>query len=515
MTGSTTETAPLPRPWFTDDATALAETIARGECSAEQALERTLADIAAIDPQLGAVCLLAPEVGRAQAQALDAELAACRSDAARQALLQRRPFLGVPLLLKDVGPATAHRGLPSRMGSRLFPAGMPWPVDGTLTERYLAAGFVPFGRSTSPEMGMSASTEALAYGGPTRNPWQRAHSSGGSSGGAAAATASGMVAIAHANDGAGSIRIPASACGLIGLKPSRGLMPNGPLAGEGWGGLTSDHVLARSVRDCARALDVGAGADPGAPYAAPPRPPSFVRALEEPPRALRIGLVNAFYEGDAVHAEVAAAVDAFAQRLQALGHAVEPARLPFGTHEVLRPVMLAVATGTALFLEQLQAQRGRAIAPEEVEAVVWSAWQTAKALPASAYLEAVNSFHRLGRQMAQFHARYDLLLTPTLAEPPAPLGRYTMDRSDFIDYRLGPQGLWRYSPFCPLANATGAPAISLPAGLGSGGLPIGAMLSAALCEDALLLRLAAQWELAAGPLPMPHRAPAARATAAG
>ena len=207
-----------------------------------------------------------------------------------------------------------------------------------------------------------------------------------------------------------------------------------------------------------------------------------------------------------MHTEVAAAIDACAARLQRLGHAVEAAALPFGTHAVLRPAMLAVAAGTGLFLDQLQAQRGRDITRDELEPVVWSAWQTAAALKASDYLDAVNTFHRLGRQMAQFHERFELLLTPTLAEPPALLGRFTMDRPDFIDYRLGPQGLWRYSPFCPLANATGAPAISLPAGCSASGLPIGAMLAAPLGQDALLLRVAAQLEAAHGPLPMPFRA---------
>ena len=147
-------------PWFQADATQLAAGIVRGDCSAVQALERTLADVQALQPRLNAVCLLAPEVGRAQAEALDAELAACTDEPARAALLQRRPFFGVPLLLKDVGAATAHRALPSRAGSRLFPQGAPWPEDGELTKRYLAAGFVPFGRTTSPEMGISASTEA-------------------------------------------------------------------------------------------------------------------------------------------------------------------------------------------------------------------------------------------------------------------------------------------------------------------------------------------------------------------
>lgn len=490
------DTTPLPRPWFHGDASALAAAIVRGEFSAAQALQRTLADVAVLDPALNAVCLLNAELGLAQATALDAQLAACRSDAERDALHLSRPFFGVPLLLKDVGPATAHRGLPSRMGSRLFPDGMPWPVDGTLTRRYLAAGFVPFGRSTSPEMGMSATTEAVAYGGPTRNPWHRGHSAGGSSGGAGAATASGMVTIAHANDGAGSIRIPASACGLIGLKPSRGLMPTGPLAGEGWGGLTTDHMLTRSVRDCARALDAGAGGEPGAPYAAPVAPASWADELGDSPRGLRIGLVNHFFEGDPVHPEVAAVTQAFAEQLQRLGHHVEPAQVDFDTLETVRPVMLAVATGTALFLDQLARTRGRAVEAGEVEPVVWSAAGYARALTATDYMAAVNTFHRLGRQMAAFHQRHDLLLTPTLAEPPAPLGRYTMDHPDFIAYRAGPEGLWRYSPFCPLANATGAPAISLPAGVSRSGLPIGVMLAAEHGKDLLLLRIAAQWEAA-------------------
>ena len=186
----------------------------------------------------------------------------------------QQPFIGVPLLLKDL--VTAAVGLPSRMGSRLTsrisgPQGMGihWPVDSTLVARQRGAGFVLFGRGTSPEMGISPSTEALAYGGPTRNPFNTAFSAGGSSGGAAAALAGGLVKVAQANDGAGSIRIPASCCGLIGLKPSRGLVPAAPLAGESWGGLAADHMLTGSVRDSAAALWATAGADAGAPCAAP------------------------------------------------------------------------------------------------------------------------------------------------------------------------------------------------------------------------------------------------------
>ena len=209
--------------WFEGDATAMAQAIVRGEFSAAVALQRTVQGLREHGAALNGVALWCSELGFEQAQQLDAELGTCTDDAARDALLQRRPFFGVPLLLKDVGPASAHPGIASRMGSRLFgEGGRRWSQMGTLTQRYLDAGFVPFGRSTSPEMGISPSTEALAYGGPTRNPWNLAHSAGGSSGGAAALTAAGLVSIAHANDGAGSIRIPASCCGLIGLNPSRG-----------------------------------------------------------------------------------------------------------------------------------------------------------------------------------------------------------------------------------------------------------------------------------------------------
>ena len=483
--------------WFQGDATALAQAIVRGEFSAQDALQRTVQGLREHGATLNGVALWCVEVGLGQAQALDAELAACGDDAARQSLLQRRPFFGVPLLLKDVGPASAHPQIASRMGSRLFgDAGRRWPQMGALTQRYLDAGFVPFGRSTSPEMGISASTEALAYGGPTRNPWNLAHSAGGSSGGAAALTAAGLVSIAHANDGAGSIRIPAACCGLIGLKPSRGLMPMGPLAGEAWGGLATDHMLTRTVRDCALALDVSAGSDPGAPYAAPLRPASFVTALAEPPRPLRIALCASFFEGDPVHADVAQAVHAFGALLQKLGHQVDEVPTGLNTLDIVRPLMQVVAAGTAMTLQGIAQARGRAITEAEVEPATFGALKLGQGVSGAQLLASIHALHMLGRHMAAFHQRYDVLLTPVLAEPPALLGRFAMSNPDFNDYRLGPAGLWRYSPFAPLANATGAPSISLPVGLSTQGLPIGAMLSAALGEDALLLRLAAQWEAA-------------------
>lgn len=480
-----------------EDALALAQRMARGELSAVAALEQALARVQRLNPRLNAVAALAAELGHERARQLDAERAQCKNESELASLHDRYPFFGVPLLLKDVGPATAHTRLPSRMGSRAFgEQGVSWPTDGTLTRRYLAAGFVPFGRSTSPEMGMSASTEAVAYGGPTRNPHDLSRSAGGSSGGAASALASGMVAIAHANDGAGSIRIPAAASGLVGLKPSRGLIPTGPLVGEAWGGLAIDHMLTRSVRDCAVALDISAGSDAGAPYAAPRWDGRAAElAIEVAPPPLRIGLCNHFFEGDAVDAEVAAAVEAFARWLEGQGHAVIPVRLPFTTREVVHPVMQVVATGSAMILEGHARARGRPLGDDELEPVTASACRTARALSAVDYLQAVSTFHTLARRMGEFHEHYDLLLTPTLAEPAARLGRFAMNNPDFIDYRLGPQGLWRYTPFTPLANATGAPSIALAVGKTASGLPLSAMLGAALGQDLLLLRVARQWEL--------------------
>jgi amidase len=451
------------------------------------------------------VCLLDAELGLRGAAKVDAQLAACNSDAQRLALLDAQPFLGVPLLVKDLG--TAATDLPSRMGSRLVSRvsgppgsvgkGIHWPVDSTLVARYRQAGFIPFGRSTSPEMGISPSTEAVAYGGPTRNPYNTAHSAGGSSGGAASALASGMVHIAHANDGAGSIRIPASCCGLIGLKPSRGLVPAGPLAGESWGGLAADHMLSTSTRDSAAALLATAGADAGAPYAAPGLLQGLMAALgsaADAPR-LRIALCDTTFDGDAVHPDVASAVRALAARLQRLGHDIEPARPPLGTLELIRPLAHVVACGTSMGVARLAAAHGP-IARDELEPVTWSAVELGQRVTGAEYLEYLAQLHAFGRRMTGFFERFDLLLTPVLAEPPPLLGRWAMNNPDFLDYRIGPDGLWRYSPFAPLGNATGGASIALPAGLSQDGLPIGAMLTGQLGDDALLLRLSAELEAA-------------------
>jgi amidase len=478
------------------DGLALGAKVARREATAVELLETALALAARLNPAVNALDTIAAERALERARRLDAALDAMPDDDARVALLRDRPFLGVPLPLKDL--ATACVDLPSSMGSAFFRF-VEWERDCTLVERYRDAGFVPFARSTSPELGVNPSTEAGVYGGPTRNPWNLAHSAGGSSGGAAAAVAAGIVPIGHASDGLGSIRIPAACCGLVGLKPTRGLMPAGPYAGEAWGGMATEHVVSRTVRDSAVALDATAGADPGAPYAAPRwRAGDARRAVEaaargEAPR-LRIALCEATFEGEAVHPEVAEAVRRTALVLERLGHRVERAAPSFDLREMLVPALEIVASGTAMSVEARARALGRAPREDELSPTIRGALEVARGVSGARYLQQLGMLHRLSRHLAPFWDRFDVLLTPVLAEPPAVLGRFAMQDPDFLRYRTGPQGTGRYSPFAPLANVTGQPAMSVPAGRSSGGLPIGAQLVGRFGEDAALLALAAELE---------------------
>jgi amidase len=495
----------------TPDALALAADIASGKTGALETLDAAIARCDAVNGEINAVCNPAFELAREQAREIDDALAVARRAAGGiEALRRERPFLGVPSLLKDL--STAALGIPSTMGSRLF-GQIDWPLDCALVQRYRKAGFVFFGRTTSPEMGISPSTEARAYGGPTRNPWSTAHSPGGSSGGAGAAVAADIVTIAHASDGAGSIRIPATNCGLFGLKPSRGLIPAGPLYGEGWGGLATEHVVSRSVRDSAMALDVSAGADVGAPYASPGRPASYLGEVEEAlawmdlaarRRApLRIAVTWRTLDGVAVHPEVEQAVREAARLLESLGHIVEEAAPSVGTLEVLKPMLDVITSGTAMAIGLAERKRGRPASDDELEPATRSAVAHGRSLSAPQYMEALATLHRITRQVGQFmHGdenagpSYDMMLSPVLATPPIELGRIAMSHPDFIDYRLGPNGIVHYSPFTPLANTTGQPSASVPFALGEGNLPIGVMLTGRFGEDHRVLQVAAQIERA-------------------
>ncbi len=458
------------------DATELAGWVASGQVSPTELLEAALAAVAVRNPALNAVVQVQEGVAR-------------RTIAEG---LPRGPFRGVPFLLKDLGCEAV--AFPGHNGSRLL-ANTRYSRDSAIFERIRATGVVTFGRTTSPEGGIGAATEAAVYGGPTRNPWNLDHTPGGSSGGAGAAVAAGIVAMAHGSDGGGSVRIPAASCGLFGFKPTRARLPDGPFVGEGWAGMAIDGFLTRSVRDTARMLDACAGPDLGAPYVAPPLLTSHADAISRPPRRLRVAICDTTFTGEPIHPEVAEAVRATGRLLESLGHHVAPALPDADVPMMMRAWTDIVGVGTALGVKK--ALKGRPLSPDLVEGVSRGACAHADTLHPTRYLEAVGEIHAFGRQMAGFFAGgHDILLSATLAEPPARIGRFNHDSEDYVAYRTGPQGIFAYSPFCAIFNASGQPAASLPLAMSATGLPIGLHLAAAFGEDELLIALCAELEQA-------------------
>lgn len=459
------------------DATELAAMVARGDVSPGELLDAALAAVEARNPALNAVVLIQEGV-------------------ARKAIadgLPPGPFRGVPFLIKDLG--CEAKDFPSHNGSRLM-ANTVYPGDSTIFARIKATGVVTFGRTTSPEGGVGSATEAAVYGGPTRNPWNPEHTPGGSSGGAGAAVAAGIVAFAHGSDGGGSVRIPAACCGLFGFKPTRARLPDGPYVGEGWAGMAIDGFLTRSVRDTAVMLDACEGAEPGAPYVAPPLGRGHAAAISHPPRRLRIGICDTTFTGEAIHPEVAEAVQVTGKLLESMGHVVEPARPRADVAMMMRAWTDIVGVGTALSIRSKLGDRPPR--EDEVEGVGRGAWVHAQTLHPTRYLQAVGEIHAFGRQMAGFFDQGpDILLSATLAEPPARVGRFSHATEDYVAFRTGPQGIFAYSPFCAVFNASGQPAASVPLGWSASGLPIGVHLAAAFGKDELLISLCAELERAA------------------
>ena len=458
------------------DATTLAALVAARQVTPDDLLTRALATCARLNPQINAVV---------HQQADTARATIVRG-------LPPGPFRGVPFLLKDLG--CEARDFPSHNGSRLL-ANTTYSYDSTIFTRIAATGVVTFGRTTSPEGGIGAATEAAVYRAPTRNPWNLDHTSGGSSGGAAAAVAAGIVPFAHGSDGGGSVRIPASCCGLFGFKSTRARLPDGPAAGEGWAGMSIDGFLTWSVRDTAIMLDACAGPDLGAPYAAPAMIRSHADAISRPPRRLKVALCDTTLTGEPIHPEVAAAVRAAGALLEAMGHHVEPGRPKADVPMMMRAWTDIVAVGTALSVRS--ALQGRELTPDLVEGVGRGAVAYAETLSPLRYLAAVNEIHSFGRQMAGFFDHGpDILLSATLAEPPARVGRFAHDSDDYLNYRIGPNGIFAYSPFCAIFNASGQPAASVPLGQSSQGLPIGIHLAARFGNDEELIALCAELERA-------------------
>lgn len=400
------------------------------------------------------------------------------------------PFTGVPFLLKDVGAMLA--GTITTQGSRFF-ADLRAESDTTLVERYKRAGLVIFGKTASPEMALAPSTEG-SFCGATRNPWDLTRTAGGSSGGAAAAVAAGIVPAAHASDGGGSIRIPASCCGLFGLKPTRARTPSGPLAGEGWGGLSVNHVVSRSVRDSAAILDATHGYAPGDPYCAPVPARSFLSEVGAAPGRLRIAFQRAPLSGSAIDAECTRAARSAASLLESLGHVVEEAQPPGDWDELSLALWILIASNVSLSLKKRAEQLGRPVTEDDVDPITWNAVTFAASRDIEAYPDALASIHRQGRRMAVFHESYDVVMSPTLGQVPVPLGTLGTDNADLEAYG---RALAAFIPFTQLFNMTGQPSMSVPLHWTPQNLPVGIMFSARFGEEAVLLRLASQLEQAA------------------
>ena len=464
----------------TNDGLALAALVAAGKASPQELLDEAVARAEAVQDTLNPLSQLFPDKARA----------------AIASGLPQGPFRGVPFLLKDVG--LALEGTPTRNGSRLARNAPPADHDSTLVQRYKRSGVAIFGKTTTPELGIAASTETSLTG-ITRNPWDPTRTSGGSSGGAGVAVAAGIVPLAHGSDGGGSIRIPASACGLFGLKPTRARTPAGPMVGEGWGSLAINHVLTRSVRDSAAMLDCTHGAAPGDPYWAPPVERPFLQEVGTPPGPLRVAIQRAPFSGVPVDAECIKAVDDAARLLEELGHHVEPALPEVDWPELAQSLWVLVATNLRLSVLLLnggvEPRRG------EVDTVVQDAADFAATLPAEAYARAQRAIHRHGRRMATFHENYDVLMSPTMAKPPVLLGAQHTNNPDLAAYR---DAILSFSPFTGLFNMSGEPSMSVPLHWTPTGLPVGVMFSAAFGAEALLFRLAGQLEAAR---PWAHRRP--------
>ena len=407
-------------------------------------------------------------------------------------------FAGVPFLLKDILGGMA--GVPTRDGSRINP-GVPATHNSELVNRFLKSGLIPLGKTNVPEFGLVGTAESKLYG-PAFNPWNTLHSTGGSSGGSAAAVASGMVPVAHANDGGGSIRIPASCCGLVGLKPTRGRNPAGPDFGDVYNGLIVDHVVSRSVRDTAAMLDVTSGPDLGDPYYAPPAPPSYLAASQVAPTGLRIAVTRTLMDGRPLHPDCIAAVDAAAALCTSLGHHVEEAKPDISTEAMIMPFFAVWSGGLAMQVDALIAAHGGSADLDHLEGLTLGLYRMGQQVTAAQYMGAQIAFQRVARTLAAWQQPYDMWLTPTLGGPPMTIGTMNFDLTD-------PMAVFTpvldYTPFTAIQNATGQPAISLPLHWNENGLPIGVQFAGRFGDEAGLLALATQLE-AAAPWHM-HRPP--------
>ena len=463
------------------DATAQADLVRQGEVTPSELVEAAIARIEAVNPKLDAV--------------IRTRFDAARRDAAGD--LPDGPFRGVPTLFKDLGSTVA--GEPTAFG--LGPLrDVAFPVTSYVAGHFQSAGFVVLGRTNTPELGTTVTTEPRSFP-PTRNPWDTGRSAGGSSGGSAAAVASGMVAVAHASDGGGSIRIPSSECGLVGLKPTRGRVSQGPVTGESWAGSSTDGAVARTVRDAAGVLDVISQPMPGDPYYAPPLTRPLTREVGADPGRLRIGVLDhPGADGYLDDPECRAAVAGAAALLESLGHQVEQSA-PAAMFE--RPVLQhfgnVIAADTEATMQAFEALVGRSITDDEIEPRNAAYRRAGRELTAPAYLQSRAWLGMWARRMADWWTTHDLLVTPTVGAPPPELGWFTEAGPEREGARVA-----SFIPYTAQFNLTGQPAVSLPLHWTPSGLPVGVQLVAAYGREDVLVRVASQLEQAA---PWRHRHP--------
>jgi amidase len=455
------------------DALGLAELVRLGKVTPAELLDAAIERVEARNARVNAVVMKLYDYGR---QAI--------ADG-----LPDGPFRGIPFLIKDLTASIA--GVPMTRGSRFFSDSPPPAADSEHVRRLKRAGLVIFGRTNTCELGLSLTCEPRLYG-PTKNPWDPTRISGGSSGGAAAAVGARMLPMAHATDGFGSIRAPAACCGLVGLKPTRARNTMAPYLGEGLGGLSAEHAVTLTVRDCAALLDATAGSAPGDPYAAPKPVRPYREEVGATPGALRIAYTSQAPNGAKVEAESLRVLSETVNLCADLGHRVEEADPEIDRAAVVPAFMTIVAANTVVNLAG-HSTAGRAPRPDEVETVTWGTAKRGENVSGADYVRATQTAHRLGRQMAAFHERWDVLLTPGLATPPPKLGWIDMMMDDVDEY-------WRrvfaFSPFTVWFNLTGQPAIVLPLGRSPDGLPVAVQVVARGGDEATLVRLASQLEAA-------------------
>jgi len=454
------------------DATAQADLVRRGDVKPLELIEAAIGRCERLNPKLNAI--VTPLFEEARAAADDPP---------------NGPFRGVPFLVKDLQATCA--GVRHTAGSRLL-ADFVAPIDAELVTRFRAAGLLIVGITNTPEFGILPTTEPDLFG-PARNPWDPTRSTGGSSGGSAAAVAARLVPLAHANDGGGSIRIPASCCGLFGLKPTRARNPMGPFLGDIMNGLVVEHAVTLSVRDSATLLDATAGADLGAPYWAPPATRPFCDEVGAPPGRLRIGFTTTAPTGSAIHPDCIAAVRDAAALCASLGHHVDEISLPVAGEMVMECFVAVWTTGVAWMVDSMARMTGRAVTAETVERLTWALAEAGRHRSGADYLAAVQGLQMITRAIATFMRDWDVILTPVLAEPPPPLGTFDALPDNPL---AGFMRAAEYVPFTPIANATGQPAMSVPLFWTDAGLPLGAHFIGRFGDEATLFRLAAQLEAA-------------------